>query len=60
MVLENIGFGLNPGVELAPPRSLLSNWRDRPARKNPRNVMWWIRATVAADATVKIMAVGIW
>jgi len=27
LVLENMGFGLNPGVELAPPRSLLSNWR---------------------------------
>ena len=38
LVLENVGFGLNPGVELAPPRPLLSNWRDRPARKNLPNV----------------------
>ena len=37
-VSENVGFGLNPGVELAPPRRLLSNWRDRPARKNLPNV----------------------
>src|ERR1017187_5702150 len=38
LVLENVGFGLNPGVELAPPHRLLSNWRDRPACKNVRNV----------------------
>jgi hypothetical protein len=38
LVLENVGFGLNPGVELAPPRSLLSNWRDRRASNNLRNV----------------------
>ena len=38
LVLENVGFGLNPGVELAPPRRLLSNWRDCPARKHLRNV----------------------
>ena len=38
LVLENVGFGLNPGVELAPPRRLLSNRRDRPARENLRNV----------------------
>ena len=38
LVLENVGFGLNPGVELAPPRRLLSNWRDRPACENLRNV----------------------
>ena len=38
LVRENLGFGLNPGVELAPPRSLISNWRDRAARKNLRNV----------------------
>jgi hypothetical protein len=35
---ENVGLGLNPGVELAPPRRLVSNWRDRRARKNLRNV----------------------
>src|ERR1039458_2238221 len=38
LVLENVGFGLNPGVELAPPRSLLSNRRNRPAHKNVQNV----------------------
>jgi hypothetical protein len=38
LVCGNVGFGLNPGVELAPPRGLLSNWRDRPARKNVQNV----------------------
>ena len=35
---ENVGFGLNPGVELAPPRSLISKWRNRRAYKNLRNV----------------------
>ena len=34
LVLDNVGFGLNPGVEFAPPRRLLSNWRGRPARKS--------------------------
>lgn len=38
LVLENVGFDLNPGVELAPQRRLLSNWRNRPACKNVRNV----------------------
>ncbi len=38
LVRENVGFGLNPGVELAPPRSLISNWRNRRVRKNLRNV----------------------
>ena len=38
LVRENVGFGLNPGVEVAPPRSLLSNWRDFRACKNLRNV----------------------
>jgi hypothetical protein len=38
LVLENVGFGLNPGVELAPPRSFFSNWRGCPARKNLPNV----------------------
>ena len=38
LVRENVGFGLNPGVDLAPPRRLLSNRRDRPARENLRNV----------------------
>jgi hypothetical protein len=36
-VLENLGFDLNPRVELAPLRRLLSNWR-HPACKNVRNV----------------------
>jgi hypothetical protein len=38
LVPDNVGFGLNPGVELAPRRSLLSNWRDPRACKNLRNV----------------------
>ena len=38
LVRDNVGFGLNTGVELAPPRRLLSNRRDRPARKNVQNV----------------------
>src|ERR1035437_9362710 len=38
LVPDSVGFGLNPGVELALPRSLLSNWRDRAARKNVQNV----------------------
>ena len=38
LVPDNVGFGLNPEVERAPPRRLLSNWRDRPACKNLRNV----------------------
>ena len=38
LVCGNVGFGLNPGVELALPRRLLSNWRDRAARKNLPNV----------------------
>jgi hypothetical protein len=38
LVPDNVGFGLNPGVELAPPCSLLSNWRDLRACKNLRNV----------------------
>ena len=37
-VSENVGFGLNPGVELAPPRSLLSNWRERRTCKILPNV----------------------
>ena len=37
-VTENVGSGLNPGVELAPPHRLLSNRRDRPSRKNLPNV----------------------
>src|ERR1035437_4735563 len=37
-VPDSVGYGLNPGVELAPLRSLLSNSRDRRARKNLRNV----------------------
>ena len=35
---ENVGFGLNPGVELAPPRNLSSNQRERATRQDPRNV----------------------
>jgi hypothetical protein len=31
-------FGLNPRVEFAPPRRLVSNWRDCPERENLRNV----------------------
>ena len=27
LVPENVGIGLNPGVELAPPRNPVSNWR---------------------------------
>jgi hypothetical protein len=38
LVPDNVGFGLNPGVVLAPLRRLLSNWRDRPPRENLRNV----------------------
>ena len=38
LVLENVGFGLNPGVKLPPPPRLLSNRRDRPACKNLPNV----------------------
>ena len=38
LVQENVGFGLNPGVDLALPRRLLSIWRDCPARENLRNV----------------------
>ncbi len=34
----NLRFGLNPGFERAPPNSLLSNRRNRAARKNLRNV----------------------
>jgi hypothetical protein len=37
-VSENVGFGLNPGVELAPPRRLLSNWRTGPGHENLLNV----------------------
>jgi hypothetical protein len=35
---ENLGFGLNPGVEPAPPRSPSSNRRKSAARENLRNV----------------------
>jgi hypothetical protein len=35
---ENVGFGLNLGVELAPPPCLCCNRRERTARKNLRNV----------------------
>jgi hypothetical protein len=38
LALENAGSGLNPGVELVSPRSLLSNWRDRPTREKLLNV----------------------
>lgn len=38
LVRGNVGFGLNPRVEIAPPNSLVSNRRDRPERKNLRNV----------------------
>ena len=38
LVPDNVGFGLNLGVEFAPPRRLVSNWRGRPARKNLWNV----------------------
>jgi hypothetical protein len=38
LVPDNVGYGLNPRVERALPRRLLSNWRDRPARENLRNV----------------------
>ena len=36
---ENLGFGHNPGVELAPPRCLSSNRRERAVRKSVRNVV---------------------
>ena len=35
---DNVGFGLNPGVERAPPQSLSSNRREPVARENLRNV----------------------
>jgi hypothetical protein len=35
---ENLGFGLKPGVELAPPPRLSSNRRERAAWKNLRYV----------------------
>ncbi len=35
---NNLGFGLNPGVESATPRSLISNRREGAASKNLRNV----------------------
>ena len=35
---KNVGFGLNPGVERAPPQDLSSNRRERAARKSLRNV----------------------
>ena len=35
---KNLGLGLNPGVGHAVPRCLSSNWRERAARKNLRNV----------------------
>jgi hypothetical protein len=38
LVRENVGCGLNPGVECATPRNLFSNWRNRRARKNLGNV----------------------
>src|ERR1017187_1640782 len=40
LVRDNVGFGLNHGVELAPPRRLLSNWRDCQARKHLRTVAY--------------------
>ena len=56
LVCGSLGFGLNPEVELAPPRRLLSNWRDCRRARTCR--MWRIRATVASGAAVKITGVG--
>lgn len=35
---NSVGFGLNPRVELVPPLSVFSNWRDCPQHKNLWNV----------------------
>ncbi len=37
-VSENVGFDLNAGVVLAPPRRLFSDWRTGPGHENLRNV----------------------
>jgi hypothetical protein len=58
LVPVNVGFGLNPGVEFAPPRPLLPTGET--ARRARTCRMWRIRATVAAGAAVKTMGVGIW
>ena len=58
LVLENVGFGLNPGVELAP--RAVSFPTGETARRARTCRMWRIRAAVTASAAVKIMGVGIW
>jgi hypothetical protein len=56
LVPVNVGFGLNPGVELAPPRSLFPTGET--AGRARTCGMWRIQATVAAGAAVKITGVG--
>jgi hypothetical protein len=38
LVPKNLGFGLNHGVERAPPRCHISKWRESCPGKNQRNV----------------------
>lgn len=44
----NVGFGLNPGVELAPPRNLSSNHEYMQHAENLRNVPDTVEVTAGA------------